>query len=147
MMHMSELIPVPKNNPQTGAVSEKRSTYDMKHILIADDDSAFLRHLSELVGMLDERYRVYTAENGEKALALIEKQPIDLLITDLRMPVMDGLELIRRASANRPSMPVILMSACANAEMLDGLGPLRKFFFDKPLNFNELVEMMRRLMP
>ncbi len=78
-------------------------------ILIVDDDEA-LRESLELI-LSAEGYSVLTAESGEAALALLERTEIDAVVTDLRMPGIDGFDLIPQISRQLPGVPVILMSA------------------------------------
>lgn len=116
----------------------------MKNILIVDDDTVFLHSLEEMLRLVDETFRIYTAENGEQATAIIGSVPVDLLITDLRMPVMSGEELIRRTRENHPHLPIVVISACEYAGALEnGSGKYR--CFDKPIDLNELVGTMREL--
>lgn len=81
----------------------------MQHILLVDDEEAvryvFERYLSIL------GYRVTTARDGVEALRLYQAGPVDLLITDFRMPLMDGGQLLRRVRAIDPDLPAILISA------------------------------------
>jgi CheY-like chemotaxis protein len=82
-----------------------------KMILVVDDDPLVLR----LVGSFLESkgYRVLTAANGEEAVGILKQQPdcIALLLTDLTMPVLSGVELIRSIKAFKPALPIMAMSA------------------------------------
>jgi len=81
----------------------------MPTVLIVDD-SELDRRLA--AGLLENSsYEVSFAENGVKALAEIERQPPDLILTDLQMPQMDGLELVTYARINSPQIPIVLMTA------------------------------------
>lgn len=74
------------------------------HLLIVDDEPAQREALS---GFLKKKgFQVFTAADGKEALALIRSQLIDLVLTDLRMPEMDGLELLRRIKAENPEIAV-----------------------------------------
>lgn len=117
----------------------------MKKILIADDDPAFLSSLAEMLTLLDSSLSIATAVNGEQAEAFIKTMPIDLLITDIRMPVMDGLELVLRTAENHPDIPVIVVSACGYTPAMRDLGTKIRFF-DKPLDVNELIGAIRTLL-
>ena len=79
-------------------------------VLLADDEyyvrKGLLRRFEEMQG--DDFRVIAEAENGEEALALLKKHDIQLVITDIRMPVMDGLELTRRISREYPEMEVIM---------------------------------------
>lgn len=118
---------------------------NMKHILLADDDTVFLSSLAEILRLLDVNYAILTAENGSQAAAIMDTQPIDLLITDLRMPVMDGLELALRTAENHPEIPVIVMSACVNIPVVRELGADIPCI-DKPLDLDKLIGAIQSLL-
>lgn len=85
-----------------------------KRILIVDDDHA-VRLLCERV--LREQYTVTSVSSAAQALDALTQQPYDLLLTDIAMPLMDGLELIERAATLRPQLKVVAMSGFLTAEM------------------------------
>ena len=77
-------------------------------LLVVDDEQAIR---DSIVAYLeDSGYNVLEAENGQQALALYEKKSPDLIICDLRMPVMDGLSLLRRIMELTDEVPVIVVS-------------------------------------
>jgi CheY-like chemotaxis protein len=80
-------------------------------ILVADDDETILRVTSTI--LTKSGYQVLTAHDGQNALQVFEdaQRAIQLLITDVAMPGMDGLELVRAIRSRSPSMPVLVMSA------------------------------------
>src|SRR5687767_10446630 len=80
-------------------------------ILVVDDDPVVLRVVSRL--LTADGYRVLTAPDGQAAWGLLQgppPAPIDLLLTDVRMPHMGGAELGRRLSMSRPEIPVLYMT-------------------------------------
>ena len=79
----------------------------MKRILIADDDPSILDGLSTL---LSRSYEVVAARNGEDLLAELERRPFDLVLLDLRMPLVQGEHAIASIHATRRTLPVIVMS-------------------------------------
>ncbi|MHB8066892.1 MAG: response regulator [Desulfobaccales bacterium] len=81
----------------------------MKTILVADDEEAIRHLISE--ELIDEGYRVLTASNAREALKMVETEPLDLVILDIRMPGMDGLEALPRILGMKEGLPVILNSA------------------------------------
>src|SRR4051794_14766255 len=87
-----------------------------KTVLVVDDEPSVLFALSE--GVSDRRggVRVVTAANGIEAVAVLEAEPVDLVLSDLRMPDMDGFELLAFLRRNHPSLPVILMTALGSSE-------------------------------
>lgn len=87
----------------------------MKQVLIVDDEKNLLAVLRE--GFRDHagEFTVVTAENGAKATVILKSMPpVDLVITDLRMPIMDGFELLAYMSKYHPDLPTIVMTAHGN---------------------------------
>ena len=81
----------------------------MKTILVADDEEAIRDLLAE--ELTDEGYRVLTASNARDALKMVETEHLDLVILDIRMPGMDGLEALPRILGMKEGLPVILNTA------------------------------------
>ena len=80
-----------------------------KQILVVDDEPNLRRVLSAQLER--DGYEVHTAEDGEQALGILKDHHIDLVITDLRMPKMDGMELLRRAQKLDAELPVVMITA------------------------------------
>jgi len=85
-----------------------------KRILIVDDEESVAFFLAENLAEQGPDYQVETASSGEEALAKITAQPFDLVVTDLRMPGINGLELIERARIHSPRTRLILMTGYGN---------------------------------
>lgn len=81
----------------------------MFHILVADDDKN-TRLLMKAV-LEAEHYTVFTAENGEEALTLLDREHIDLVVLDVMMPKMDGYEFTRTLRESRNNLPILMVSA------------------------------------
>ncbi len=81
----------------------------MKTILVVDDDEPIRNLLTE--ELTEDGYRVITASNARDALKLVENEPLDLVILDIRMPGMDGLEALPRILGLKEGLPVILNTA------------------------------------
>jgi two-component system response regulator AtoC len=81
-------------------------------ILVVDDEAIVREALSDW--LKDIGYQVFTAENGHKALEVIEKEKPGIMIADLVMPGMDGIELMKRARAQQPNIEVIIITAYAS---------------------------------
>jgi CheY-like chemotaxis protein/anti-sigma regulatory factor (Ser/Thr protein kinase) len=85
--------------------------------VVVVDDSPIDRRLAERLLTRATRVRIIPAENGVEALRKIEEQNPDLVLTDLRMPVMDGLELVEAIRSQFPLVPTILMTANGSEEI------------------------------
>jgi len=112
----------------------------MKHLLVADDDAnnrALLNHY-----MTREGFKVIEAYNGEEALLLMRQQQIDLAIIDVKMPVVDGLQVCEHIR-NDYDIPIILLSACHQLEDKEqGYLSGTDDYVTKPF---ELVELLYRI--
>jgi two-component system, NtrC family, response regulator HydG len=114
-------------------------------ILIADDDDA---HRLMLTTMLDGwGYRVEEAEDGGKALEIIRSHSVDLILMDMRMPVMDGLEATRQIRSYNPAIPIVIMTAYSSVPT--AVEALKSGAFDyvtKPIDFDTLrMDLTRAL--
>ncbi|HWR88809.1 MAG TPA: response regulator [Dissulfurispiraceae bacterium] len=112
---------------------------DMKRVLIVDDEAGFLQSLCD--GFCSsKRLAVFTALNGREALEILDRKAIDLVVTDLFMPVMDGFELIGEMNRRHPDIPVIVMSAFLNNDTEQRLAALGVVgFLEKPLDFDDFA--------
>ena len=123
-----------------------RTAVDRPTILLVEDEPAMRVLTSRL---LERRgYPYLAAENGEAALALLAgvEQPINLLLTDVRMPRLGGGDLARRLRAQNPRLPVILMSGDIRDEAdLEGLDVGRTAFLAKPFTVAELERTIAAL--
>jgi CheY-like chemotaxis protein len=117
----------------------------LKTILLVDDDPN-LRDV--LVTMLAEPgYEVVTATDGYEALRILVQRPIDILITDVKMPGITGFELARQAKLMRPNLPIMYISGNEDA-IRDTRGPTYGRVLRKPFRaIDLLVEVTRTLGP
>jgi len=114
-----------------------------RRVLVVDDDES-LRRVTQV--QLEQRgYQAITATDGPEALAILQKSPPDLVITDLKMPGMSGLELLRRIRADYPEVLVIMLTAFGTVE--SAVEAMRAGAYDyitKPVNPDELDLIARR---
>jgi CheY-like chemotaxis protein len=101
--------------------------------LLVVDDEADIRTLVKRALPL---YEVLEAENGEQALEVIQEEKLDLVITDINMPVMDGRELLGRMRSQFPSLPILAISGYADTDEITQLG--FDGFLEKPLSLQDL---------
>jgi len=109
----------------------------METILIVDDEKNYRLVLEALLA--PEGYEILTAENGPKGLDLIRESDLDLVITDMKMPGMSGMELLEGAKNVKPDLPVIMMTAYGTIEM--AVEAMKKRAYDyitKPFKNEEL---------
>ena len=115
-------------------------------ILVVDDNSEFRDFIADT---LAADYRVFKAGNGREALDIIDSQDIRLVVSDVMMPVMDGMELCRsiKEDINRSHIPVILLTAKAAEEnRLEGLELGADDYLTKPFNIRMLKLRIRKFM-
>jgi two-component system response regulator YesN len=115
-----------------------------KNILLVDDQHTFLNALAEGLRACDDEFCILTAEDGEKALRVLESARVDLVVTDLKMPVMDGLALISQMKEKYPGVPVIAMSHFLPPEMESKLRTLgiSQIINKSELSVQSLTEMI-----
>jgi DNA-binding response OmpR family regulator len=117
----------------------------MANIVLAEDDV----HIARLVSMWlkQHRHRVFEAANGRRALELVRGQQCDVLITDVNMPIMGGIELVRTCAAE--GLPrlgtVVLTSRCDQSDIVDALEGLSVVFHPKPFSPSRLVMEVEEL--
>ena len=113
----------------------------MKKVLIVDDEKSFLLSLKDGLNIHRDRFAVLTAGDGEAALRVLQEEQVDLLVTDLRLPKMDGFELLSWVSRQQPQLPVIVMTAFSTPEIEARLARLPTLqFMEKPLDLGALQE-------
>jgi CheY-like chemotaxis protein/predicted regulator of Ras-like GTPase activity (Roadblock/LC7/MglB family) len=116
----------------------------MKTILVVDDEPAVLFALSEALAERRRGIRVVTAANGHEAVEALAEGGVDLVVTDLRMPEMDGFELLAYLRRQSPHLPVFVMTALGSAEALDRLGSAGGLeVFEKPFDVDDLKRAIR----
>jgi len=113
---------------------------EKKPVVLAVDDTP--ENLDVVKGLLTPQFIVKAAVNGMMALKIVEKQPPDLILLDIRMPQMDGFEVCRKLKANTVSadIPVIFLTGESNAESeVDALAAGAVGYITKPINPDTLL--------
>ncbi|MCM8774102.1 MAG: sigma-54 dependent transcriptional regulator, partial [Candidatus Omnitrophica bacterium] len=115
-----------------------------KHILIADDEPLTRKSLYELLRF--EGYNVSLANDGEEALQMVKSAPLDLIIADLKMPKVDGLELLKRVKEINPEITVVLITGYGSIETAVEAMKLGAFdYITKPIIDNEIKLVIQRI--
>ena len=110
----------------------------MSNLLIVDDELGMRQFLTQL--MQREGHSVRVAESGRRAMELLREEPVDLIISDVKMPDMGGIELLRAARGLLPDVEVIMMTAFARVETARDAFLLGAYdFVQKPFD-NELLK-------
>ncbi|MBU4263994.1 MAG: sigma-54 dependent transcriptional regulator [Proteobacteria bacterium] len=110
----------------------------MHTILVVDDEPNYLIILAEI--LRDEGFEVFAAENGEKALEIVRSTDLDLVLTDMQMPVMGGMELLRQIKTINRNLPVIMLTAYGEVDK--AVAAMREGAFNyltKPFKNDELI--------
>lgn len=111
----------------------------MNKVLIVDDSQELLRPLVLGLQKYQSEFTIITAANGEEAIDVLNREQISVLVTDLYMPKMDGLELLAYMTRNHPRIPCIVMTAFGSAEIQDILNHHGVFhYLEKPLDLKTL---------
>ena len=115
----------------------------MLRILLAEDDESMRVYLSRALERVG--YAVTAVDRGTAALPLLESEPFDLLLTDIVMPEMDGIELAQKAAAIAPEMRVMFITGFAAVALKAGRAAPSAKVLSKPFHLRELVDEVDRL--
>ena len=108
-----------------------------ERILVIDDEGKMRRVLE--MSLSEQGYKIYLAENGEEGIKVLQEKDVDLVITDMKMPGIDGLKVLERAKELDPDCPVILMTAYGTVET--AVKAMKEGAYDYILKPFELEEM------
>jgi len=112
-------------------------------VLIVDDEPAIVDLLRAVLE--DEGFTVVTASNGAAALYLIQRTPVALVLTDLMMPLVSGMDLARQLHSNSQTanIPLLLMSAAMPAQV----SPIFAAVIHKPFVIDKVIDILRQFLP
>jgi DNA-binding response OmpR family regulator len=141
-------VPVDAKHPQEMAAEHRSAPLRDKsgpmRVLIVDDDRPSLKMTAFL--LREEGYTVFTADNGQEALRLVDEKTPDLLVLDVMMPGIDGLEVTRRLRRNS-SLPIIILSAKGEtSDRVSGLDVGADDYLAKPFEPSELLARVRSVL-
>jgi DNA-binding response OmpR family regulator len=120
------------------------SVTEKPQVLVAEDDSRLAGMLTELLE--SEGYDVSVAADGQRALHLSLTQPFDVFILDRGLPVLDGMDVLRRIRQSGLTVPVLVLSALGNAaDRVEGLDGGAEDYLAKPFDIDELLARLRVL--
>src|SRR5436309_4882252 len=111
-------------------------------ILVVDDEAGVRASLTGILG--DEGYQVEAVDSGEAALAILEGRPFDLLLLDVWLPKMDGLETLSRVRSLDPDVPVVLITGHGSVDTALKAGQMgAQDFVEKPLSLEKTLVVVR----
>jgi two-component system cell cycle response regulator CpdR len=134
-----------QRRPQAGAKSSGLVTIVMSRIILAEDDGDMRRFLAKALEKAG--HEVVSFDNGLSAYERLREEPFTLLLTDIVMPEMDGIELARRATRLDPDLKVMFITGFAAVALnSDSRAPKDAKVLSKPFHLRELVREVERLL-
>jgi two-component system response regulator (stage 0 sporulation protein F) len=114
-------------------------------LLIVDDNREVRTALREAVETLGPDFEVMDVPSGEEALLELSSNDFDLLVMDVRLPGMDGLELLRRVKENQPDIKNILMTGLMDSQIRQDVADAgAEYFFFKPIEYADFLDAIER---
>lgn len=110
-------------------------------LLFVEDEDDLVEIISDTLIKLESTF--FTAKNGQEALAILKEKKVDVVVTDINMPTMNGLDMIEKMKSLYPSIPVIVMSAHTEMEFIEKTQALGvKEYLVKPFDFIKFIELV-----
>jgi two-component system, cell cycle response regulator CpdR len=126
-------------------MASQRERAPERTVLIAEDEPMLLMVVADT--LRDAGYQVLEAANGEAALALLTQNPqVDLLMSDIRMPGINGYQLAQKSLELRPNLRILLMTGYAQDVIPKQIGQLGIPILYKPFDFEKLPELANNIM-
>ena len=120
---------------------------EKKRILIVDDEEDLTWSISKRLAKDGDSLEIICTNSGSNALEMLSKYKVDLLVTDIRMPGISGLQLLNEVKVRYPQTPVIVMTAYGSVEVKKTLEHLQKTgYIEKPFEINELRKLIYSLL-
>ena len=116
------------------------------NILIVDNDEVLIKILSDFLSK-DSRFNLLTALDGKEALEIVEKHKVELIITDLKMPEMNGIELLSTLRKELPEIKAIILTGHSDIDSYIETMELGAFeYLNKPVDLHLLKEVINKLL-
>jgi CheY-like chemotaxis protein len=115
----------------------------MKRILVAEDNES---NFVLMTYILKGKYEVLRAVNGQDAVSMVERTSVDLILMDMKMPIMDGREATRAIKAAHPNLPIVALTANAfESDRQEAMDAGCDDFLSKPVNRTLCLDTIARL--
>ncbi len=116
---------------------------EKKRILIVDDEEDLTWSISRKLAKDQDSFEVFTANSGNRALDMLSRYQFDLIVTDIRMPGVNGMQLLNEVKVQYPKTNVIVMTAYGSIEVKEALGRWgRTGYIEKPFEINDLRKLI-----
>ena len=116
----------------------------MSKILIIEDEAAIRRVLKKIISEENESYNVEEAEDGLLGIEMIKDNDYDLVLCDIKMPKMDGVEVLEKAKKIKPEIPIVMISGHGDLDTAVNTMRLGAFdYISKPPDLNRLLNTVR----
>jgi YesN/AraC family two-component response regulator len=114
-----------------------------KRLLIVDDEETLTFSLCQSFIRSNKDYEVVPASSGEEAFEKISEKPFDLIITDIRMPGMNGFDVLRRVKDQYPETEVVIMTAYGSGDVREkAIGEGAAYYIEKPFEMREFKKIV-----
>ncbi|NOZ60419.1 MAG: response regulator [Calditrichaeota bacterium] len=120
--------------------------YVSKRILIVDDEEDLTWSLTRNLRRTFENLKIYSTTSGKEAYQILKTKKLDLLISDIKMPDMDGLALLSFVKKNKPDLKVILMTSFENPDYRRIADGVHVHFFEKPFEIENLKKQIQQIL-
>jgi len=131
-------------NRQSNKMMEGNMGHPLKRILVVDDDQGILDSFEVLLG---DRYDLIKAENGYEALRILERDPPSLMFLDIKMPGIDGIDILKRLREEKKRIGVVIITASNQESVEDeakSLGVIN--YLKKPLDILEIDKITSQVL-
>ena len=116
----------------------------MSKILIIEDEAAIRRVLAKILSEESDTYQVIESEDGLEGIELIKKEDFDLILCDIKMPKMDGVEVLEAVKKIKPEIPIVMISGHGDLDTAVNTMRLGAFdYISKPPDLNRLLNTVR----
>ncbi|HEX5069809.1 MAG TPA: response regulator [Vicinamibacterales bacterium] len=121
------------------------AAHDRSSLLVVEDEDAVRDLIATTLTSADARYDVTVAPDGPSALTMLRARSFDVLVTDLKMPGMDGMTLIREARAIAPELPVVIITAVpSQSSAIDAVNLGVSGYLTKPFRMPQMLSVIAK---
>ncbi len=122
-------------------MAAKEKSDDTFSLMVVEDDKTALDLLTVMIARKYPEFRILTAENGKEGVELFARELPEIVITDINMPVMDGIEMARMIKTNKPDTRFIVLTAYTNRVYLEKFLEIGfSAYILKPVEFSKLFD-------